>query len=69
LYGSFKTSDISKKRRAWQDWKTTILGGTHAFGCLVYFSGTGMMLTNEGGSYGAHGQFYIPVLYIEGSCL
>lgn len=36
---------ISKKRRnAWRDWKTTISGGSHAFGCMVYFSGTGMML-------------------------
>jgi hypothetical protein len=33
-----------KRRNAWRDWKTTISGGPHAFGCLVYFSSTGMML-------------------------
>lgn len=28
-------NDFRNKRRAWQDWKTTILGGTHALDCMV----------------------------------
>ena len=34
------------------------------FCCLVYFSGTGMLLTKERGSYGAQGQFHVPVLFL-----